>query len=98
LQCDNSGQCRCKPGVTGPKCDRCEANYYDFGTYGCRPCGCVEAGSFDNTPYCDSVTGQCNCKVGKRLSIKDDFFMFYIKLREIIFTDTVFCYFKRIKH
>ncbi|KAF6021666.1 LanB2 [Bugula neritina] len=61
--CVQSASVTRSPGVTGPKCDRCEANYYDFGTYGCRPCGCVEAGSFDNTPYCDSVTGQCNCKM-----------------------------------
>lgn len=36
LQCDASGQCHCKPGVTGDKCDRCQANYFDFGITGCR--------------------------------------------------------------
>ena len=25
---DSSGDCRCKPGVTGPKCDRCQAGYW----------------------------------------------------------------------
>ena len=64
-QCDSRGQCTCKPGVTGLKCDRCEANYYDFGTYGCRSCNCVVEGSFENKPYCDSRTGQCTCKVSE---------------------------------
>ena len=64
-RCDSRGQCTCKPGVTGLKCDRCEANYYDFGTYGCRPCNCVVEGSFENKPYCDSRTGQCTCKVSE---------------------------------
>ena len=35
-QCGQDGQCRCKPGVTGDKCDRCAADFYDFGNYGCR--------------------------------------------------------------
>ncbi|KAL4219663.1 Laminin-type epidermal growth factor-like domai [Mactra antiquata] len=62
LQCDDSGQCKCKPGVTGQRCDRCEDNYYDFGILGCRPCGCIAAGSLDNEPRCDSDTGSCMCK------------------------------------
>lgn len=57
------GQCTCMPGVEGLKCDRCSANYYDFGVKGCKPCQCVEAGSFNNTSECDRVTGQCKCKV-----------------------------------
>ena len=36
LQCDEDGQCLCKPGVTGQRCDRCEDNYYDLSIYGCR--------------------------------------------------------------
>ena len=36
LQCNQNGMCRCKPGVTGEKCDRCQANFYDFGPSGCR--------------------------------------------------------------
>ncbi|XP_060569790.1 laminin subunit gamma-1-like, partial [Ruditapes philippinarum] len=62
LQCNDQGQCQCKPGVTGQRCDRCEDNYYDFGIYGCRPCGCVMEGSLDNQPRCDSDTGACLCK------------------------------------
>ncbi|CAG5119951.1 unnamed protein product [Candidula unifasciata] len=62
LQCDESGQCPCKPGVTGQRCDRCLPNYYDFSDAGCRPCDCVPAGSINNEPRCDSRTGLCACK------------------------------------
>ncbi len=62
LQCNREGKCPCKPGVTGDKCDRCEANYYDFGPQGCRPCGCSVAGSLGGQPRCDSETGTCSCK------------------------------------
>lgn len=62
LQCNREGRCQCKPGVTGDKCDRCEANYYDFGAQGCKSCGCSEAGSRGNRPSCDPVTGVCHCK------------------------------------
>ncbi|XP_067415885.1 netrin-4 isoform X2 [Emydura macquarii macquarii] len=50
--CDPSnGDCPCKPGVSGPQCDRCMVGYWGFGEYGCRPCDC--AGS------CDPLTGDC---------------------------------------
>ncbi|WAR30636.1 LAMC1-like protein [Mya arenaria] len=62
LQCDDSGQCQCKPGVTGQTCDQCQDNYYDFSIYGCRPCGCIAEGSLNNKPKCDSSTGACMCK------------------------------------
>ncbi|XP_046546813.1 LOW QUALITY PROTEIN: laminin subunit gamma-1-like [Haliotis rubra] len=61
-QCNKQGQCRCKPGVTGDKCDRCEANYFDFTNYGCRPCSCNPSGSYNNEPRCDTRTGECTCK------------------------------------
>lgn len=62
LQCNSEGKCQCKPGVTGEKCDRCEANYFKFSNQGCQPCGCDPRGSFDNTPSCDPETGDCLCK------------------------------------
>jgi coxsackievirus/adenovirus receptor len=62
LQCDNEGKCLCKPGVGGEKCDQCLANYYGFSETGCQPCGCVVAGSLDNEPRCDPVSGDCLCK------------------------------------
>ncbi|KAA0188755.1 Laminin subunit gamma [Fasciolopsis buskii] len=60
--CSSNGQCRCKPGVGGKRCDRCEDNYYGFGAGGCQPCHCNEAGSQYNKAQCDPVSGHCQCK------------------------------------
>ncbi|XP_004083319.1 netrin-4 [Oryzias latipes] len=50
--CDPSnGNCICKPGVGGERCDRCMVGYWGFHEYGCRPCDC--AGD------CDPFTGDC---------------------------------------
>nr|KAG5699979.1 hypothetical protein BaRGS_001798 [Batillaria attramentaria] len=62
LQCDDQGQCRCKPGVGGERCDRCLPDYFDFSENGCQPCACVAAGSLNNEPRCDTRTGECSCK------------------------------------
>ena len=36
LTCKEAGgQCPCKPGVTGRRCERCEQGYFGFGRYGC---------------------------------------------------------------
>ncbi|XP_058446853.1 laminin subunit alpha-1 isoform X1 [Malaya genurostris] len=38
-ECDaRSGQCRCKPGITGRKCDRCELPKHIVQNYKCKPC------------------------------------------------------------
>uniref|UniRef100_A0AAY5F267 Laminin subunit gamma-1 n=1 Tax=Electrophorus electricus TaxID=8005 RepID=A0AAY5F267_ELEEL len=58
-QCDNTGRCSCKPGVTGDKCDRCQPGYHSLTEAGCRPCSCNPAGS---TQECDVNTGRCQCK------------------------------------
>lgn len=62
LQCNTEGKCQCKPGVTGDKCDQCAPNFYEFGSFGCSSCDCEQAGSFNNSPSCDPVTGACACK------------------------------------
>uniref|UniRef100_A0AAV2L421 Netrin-4-like n=1 Tax=Knipowitschia caucasica TaxID=637954 RepID=A0AAV2L421_KNICA len=50
--CDpSSGECTCKPGAAGPRCDRCMMGYWGLGQYGCRPCDC--------TGDCDPYTGDC---------------------------------------
>ena len=41
---------------------RCQANFYDFSNYGCRPCACDAAGSLNNNPSCEVNTGVCRCK------------------------------------
>ncbi|GAB1285544.1 Laminin subunit gamma-2 [Apodemus speciosus] len=63
--CDNSGQCRCKPGVTGHRCDRCHPGFHMLTDAGCTrdqrqldsKCDCDPAGI---SGPCDS--GRCVCK------------------------------------
>lgn len=61
-QCDPAGKCRCKPGVTGDKCDRCLPNHYDITSEGCKMCSCNPLGSFDSPAVCDPRDGKCRCK------------------------------------
>lgn len=35
FDCDETGQCRCQPGVSGPKCDRCSRGFFNFQEGGC---------------------------------------------------------------
>ncbi|NWX38192.1 LAMC1 protein, partial [Notiomystis cincta] len=58
-QCDSFGQCSCKPGVMGDKCDRCQPGFHSLSEAGCRPCSCNAAGS---TGECNIETGRCACK------------------------------------
>ncbi|XP_053172998.1 usherin [Scomber japonicus] len=59
----HTGQCRCKPHVTGLSCDRCEFGYWNLShPDGCIPCDCDPLGSL--SPYCEPEGGQCQCKPG----------------------------------
>ncbi|XP_046665340.1 laminin subunit gamma-1 isoform X1 [Homalodisca vitripennis] len=60
--CDQlSGQCQCKPHVTGTNCDQCQAGYFNIiSGQGCQSCNCDPVGSLNQS--CDTVTGQCNCR------------------------------------
>ncbi|XP_053616834.1 agrin-like [Plodia interpunctella] len=65
--CDDAGQCGCRPGVGGAKCDRCEPGYWGLprigsGHTGCIPCGCSAFGSVRED--CEQMTGRCVCKPG----------------------------------
>uniref|UniRef100_A0A8C6SND2 Laminin, gamma 3 n=1 Tax=Neogobius melanostomus TaxID=47308 RepID=A0A8C6SND2_9GOBI len=59
LQCDQTGSCVCKEGVTGEKCDTCLPGFHSLGPGGCRPCRCSSAGSVG---YCSPTGGHCYCK------------------------------------
>uniref|UniRef100_A0A8C9RLP8 Agrin n=1 Tax=Scleropages formosus TaxID=113540 RepID=A0A8C9RLP8_SCLFO len=67
--CDpTTGQCSCKPGVGGLKCDRCEPGFWNFrgivteNMSGCTPCHCDALGSVRDD--CEQMSGLCSCKTG----------------------------------
>ncbi|XP_050395638.2 laminin subunit alpha-3 isoform X1 [Patella vulgata] len=60
------GQCKCKPLVTGRRCDACDPQYYGLlmadspGT--CKMCNCDTDGTVDGSNVCGQTDGQCPCK------------------------------------
>ena len=56
-----AGQCFCKEGWTGRRCDVCSDGWYGTGDE-CSPCGCSELGSVSGT--CSQDLGRCECGVG----------------------------------
>ncbi|CAL7932952.1 unnamed protein product [Xylocopa violacea] len=61
-QCDHQGQCPCRIGYDGLRCERCAKGYYGYPR--CRPCNCNVAGTLQcNNEICDcNEQGQCPCK------------------------------------
>ncbi|XP_067324319.1 laminin subunit alpha-5 isoform X1 [Anolis sagrei] len=61
--CDpRTGQCRCKPGVTGQLCDRCQEGHYGYEScLGCQRCDC-DIGSVSRD--CHAQNGHCRCNPG----------------------------------
>uniref|UniRef100_UPI004038D3BE agrin-like n=1 Tax=Callospermophilus lateralis TaxID=76772 RepID=UPI004038D3BE len=67
--CDPAtGQCSCRPGVGGLKCDRCELGFWNFrgivtdSRSGCTSCSCDPRGAVQDD--CEQMTGLCSCKPG----------------------------------
>ncbi|KAG3258086.1 usherin, transcript variant X1 [Ictidomys tridecemlineatus] len=64
LLCDiSTGQCPCKLGVTGLRCNQCEPHRYNLtmsNFQGCQMCECDSSGTFPGT-ICDPISGQCLC-------------------------------------
>ncbi|XP_037397596.1 usherin [Pygocentrus nattereri] len=63
--CDKlTGQCRCKSGTEGRRCNRCSPHMYWLvsanSTHGCQPCSCDLLGTVAGT-VCDPDSGQCVC-------------------------------------
>ncbi|CAB3372768.1 Hypothetical predicted protein [Cloeon dipterum] len=67
-KCDEkTGNCDCRPGVMGDKCDRCEPGFWGLhklseGYMGCISCQCSALGSVRQD--CEQMTGNCVCKPG----------------------------------
>ncbi|KAM4688948.1 LOW QUALITY PROTEIN: laminin subunit alpha-3 [Discoglossus pictus] len=58
-ECDGtSGQCKCKPRISGRQCDRCSPGFHRYPQ--CIPCDCHSAGT--EPEICDPHTGVCLCK------------------------------------
>ncbi|XP_053568734.1 usherin [Bombina bombina] len=57
-----SGQCKCKPNVTGLQCDRCNLGFKQdiSGNRSCIPCKCNSYGSINQ--FCNPINGQCKCR------------------------------------
>jgi hypothetical protein len=58
--CDYFGQCQCKEGYDGRKCDRCHHGYFRPNmNMPCQSCQCSPAGSSESSCSND---GKCSCK------------------------------------
>jgi hypothetical protein len=60
--CKSDGNCFCKMGVTGDKCDVCETGFFNLTEFGCEDCMCNVNGSVNAS--CSTLTGECFCKMG----------------------------------
>jgi laminin alpha 1/2 len=49
------GDCVCKPGFAGPKCEQCDRGFHNYPN--CEPCPCSLAGTLNG-----ACSGRCDCK------------------------------------
>ena len=57
-QCDfYTGECLCRKGFRGSRCDSCDHGFYNFPF--CKSCECDFAGTKSET--CDPITKRCQC-------------------------------------
>lgn len=57
--------CECKDRVKGRICNQCKDLYWNLqmnNVHGCEECLCNPNGTISRIGFCDSATGQCNCK------------------------------------
>ena len=57
---DLTGQCFCREGIFGLRCDKLMPLYFGFSVLGAQPCDCDPSGSLSD--QCDTETGQCPCR------------------------------------
>lgn len=66
--CDKVEQgklCECKDRVKGRICNQCKDLFWNLqmnNIHGCEECLCNPNGTISRIGFCDSLTGQCNCK------------------------------------
>ncbi|XP_077572690.1 laminin subunit alpha-5 isoform X2 [Stigmatopora nigra] len=62
--CDpHTGQCHCKPGVSGSHCHSCQNGMFGFESCGgCRPCDCEASAAL--VQPCNPQSGECKCQPG----------------------------------
>ncbi|KAI6647890.1 Usherin-like [Oopsacas minuta] len=65
--CDvTNGLCECKLNVKGNNCDVCKDGFFNLmpsNEDGCISCGCDQSGTELDTQLCDTISGECNCKL-----------------------------------
>ena len=54
------GQCQCRPGVTGRKCDQCKLGFFGFSSKGCTQCECDQQGTINADQVCTNLIFQTN--------------------------------------
>ena len=84
---DKSFNCPCKEHVTGITCNMCKKGYHGFSLdedKGCLKCSCSKNGTLNELENCDSVSGQCVCKLDVESVLCDDCKAGFYQLRVFI--------------